>query len=367
MTAKAPLRVVQVGAGAMGAAWLRTVTDSSDVELAGVVDLDPELARTAARLAGHDGVAVGTSVREVIDRVRAQAVINVTVPTAHHDVTREALFAGLQVLSEKPIAPTVAEGLAMVAAAELTGSLLMVSQSRRYVNTFEQYRRVVGDLGQVGVVACEFFRAPHFGGFREEMADPLLVDMAIHHFDAARYLVGQDPVAVYCESHNPAWSWYAGDAVATAIFELSGGARYVYTGSWCSPAQETSWNGRWRVSAERGTATWDGDHSPVVATADGPVDAGPAADGPEEIAGALAEFVDAVRTGTEPSGAGRANVLSLAMVESAVRSASTRRRVEIAEILAEAHDVAVRAEHRDDVRSVLTGWPDVRTVVGLPG
>ena len=46
------------------------------------------------------------------------------------------------------------------------------------------------------------------------MAYPLLIDMAIHQFDLARDLIGSEPEAVYCESFNPAWSWYAGDAAA---------------------------------------------------------------------------------------------------------------------------------------------------------
>ena len=70
---------------------------------------------------------------------------------------------------------------------------------------------------------------------------------------------GADPVSVYCESANPPWSWFAGDAVATAVFTFPGGQRFAYTGSWVARGLETSWNGSWRLSAEHGTAVWDGD------------------------------------------------------------------------------------------------------------
>ena len=66
------------------------------------------------------------------------------------------------------------------------------------------------------------------------MAHPLLVDMAIHTFDSPAYLLGSEPVSVYCESFNPAWSWFAGDAAAQAVFEIADGARYGSIGSWCS-------------------------------------------------------------------------------------------------------------------------------------
>ena len=39
------------------------------------------------------------------------------------------------------------------------------------------------------------------------MDSPLLVDMSIHTFDAARYVTGADPVSVQCTEFNPAWSW----------------------------------------------------------------------------------------------------------------------------------------------------------------
>src|SRR5699024_884835 len=77
-------------------------------------------------------------------------------------------------------------------------------------------------------------------------------------FDMARSIIGRRPIAVYCEEHNPGWSWYRGAANAHAVFEFEGGTRYVFTGSWCSPGDETAWNGLWRVNGEHGTVRWDG-------------------------------------------------------------------------------------------------------------
>lgn len=325
-----PLRILQVGAGAMGRAWLHTVAASPDAELVGLVDLDLELAQRVAEEELAAVVPVARSLTELVTATGAQAVLNVTVPEAHNAVNEEALRAGLPVLCEKPIAPTVADAQHIAGVAAETGQLLMISQSRRYLNQFAALRTAVGELGRIASVSCEFAKAPHFGGFREEMAHPLLVDMAIHQFDAARALLGSDPVSVYCESYNPGWSWYAGDAAATAVFEFAGGTRFVFHGSWCAPGQETSWNSRWRVSGEHGTATWDGDTAPQVGDPVRPV---PVGDEPEQTAGSLAEFVRCVRTGATPQSAAAANIPSLAMVEAAVRSATERRRVELAEVL----------------------------------
>ena len=347
------IRVLLAGAGAMGQAWLAAIHADPDVTLAGVADLDLAAARRAA-----PGLPVGTDVAVLAAETGADAVIDVTVPPAHHPVTTAALFAGLPVLGEKPVADTLARALSLVAAAEVSGRLFMVSQSRRWNPQLFALRAMTAALGRVGSVSTEFHRAPRFAGFRETMAQPLLVDMAIHAFDAARFLLGGDPVTVSCQTWNPPWSWYAGDACAAAVFEMTGGARYVYHGSWCSPGAETSWNGEWRVSAEHGTARWDGDHDPH----------GPAVDAPDGrysgIGGALRVFAEALESGKTPMGEVHGNVLSLAMVEAAVHSAGRGRPVLIDDVLARAHEQAVREETRTDVREVLRSWTDVRMALG---
>lgn len=349
------LHVVIVGAGAMGRAWMRTVEADPDVELIGVADLDLDAADEAVGRklpTGVDGVALAK-------RIGADAIINVTVPAAHHPVTTQALFAGLPVLGEKPVAETVAQALSLVAAAEVTGELFVVSQSRRYNAQLWALREQARVLGRAGQLTTEFFKAPRFGGFRDAMDHPLLLDMAIHPFDTARFVLGAEPVSVYCEEHNPAWSWYAGDAAATAMFEMTGGVRYVYTGSWCAPGLETSWNGTWRLSAEHGAAVWNGDDPPVMETAQDLVAEGPEDPG-HEIAGSLRAFAQALRTGVVPMGEVHENVMSLVMVEAAVQSASTGVRVRVDDVLERAYEQAIADEPRAEARDALHSWTSVR-------
>lgn len=358
-----PLRVVLVGAGSMGRAWLTTIVAAPDVELVGVADIDPGVARSAAEAAGRPDLPIGADAVALAAATGAHAVVNATIPEAHHPVATAALFSGLAVLGEKPVAATVAQALSLAAAAEVTGELFMVSQSRRWNPHLFALRSMTEDLGAIGTLTTEFSRAPRFGGFREEMAHPLLVDMAIHPFDSARFLLGAEPVSAYCEAYNPPWSWYAGDASATAVFEMEGGIRYVYTGSWCSPGAETSWNGVWRVSGEKGTARWDGDDEPVL---DADVQTAARSPSPYSgIAGSLQVFVEALRTGVPPMGEVHENVLSLAMVEAAVRSADSGQRVLLDDVLEQAHEQALRAEARSDVRAALAAWTSVRDALSV--
>lgn len=366
--ATAPLRIVQVGAGGMGKAWLNAIMSNPEVELVGLVELNLELAQTALGERGVHGVLLGTSVAEVAAATGAHAVVNVTVPQAHHVVNVETMFAGLPVLCEKPAAPTVAQALSLAAASEVSGELLMISQSRRYFNTLAQLRAATASLGELGIISTEFFKAPHFGGFREEMDHVLLLDMAIHAFDVVRYLSGQEPVSVYCEEFNPGWSWYEGNAAASATFEFTNGLRYIYTGSWCADGHETSWNGSWRVNGSRGTATWDGENAPDLDLPDQAAVAQlPAFDGAEQIAGSLAEFIAAVKTGSTPSGEIHEHIYSLAMVEAAVLSAKSAIRVRIDDVLEAAYGQALADERSAEVRAALVSWGSPLEHLGRAG
>src|SRR2546421_4464219 len=200
----------------------------------------------------------------------------------------------------------------------------MVSQSYRYSPGLVELRRQVGRLGRLGTVSAELFRAVRPGGFREAMAHPFLVEMAVHLFDSARFLLGADPVSAYCDEYRPAWSWYAGADSAVAVFEMAGGVRVVCQGSWCAGGAQTPWDGRWLVTGEHGTASWDGRWTPAPAPTD-------------LLAAALGEFATALRTGTEPPSACTGNLMSLAMVHAALESARTGNRVDVAGLLRRAH------------------------------
>jgi predicted dehydrogenase len=357
-----PIRVALIGAGSMGRNWLRLLSDDSSVELVGIVDLDLVTAQEAAASVDRADLVVARSLDVLIASTRVEAVVNVTVPGAHHVINLEALALGLAVLCEKPVVPTVAQALDLAAAAQVSGRLLMTSQSRRYYRTLDEFKLAVGGLGRIGLLSCEFHTGPHFGGFRDEMDHPLLLDMAIHAFDCARFVLGSQPVSVYCDEFNPSWSWYDGDAATVTVFEMSDGTRFVYTGSWCNQGQPTSWNGAWTARGARGAASWDGSSSPSVditaptPEAAGAVSGSESSTRPEEIAGALQEFVSALRSGRTPYGDIHSNVWSLAMVESAVASAESRARVQTDQLVEAAYVEALAKASSPEVAVRLASW-----------
>lgn len=336
----APRRSLLVGAGGMGRAWARNLTEHAErVRLVGWVDILDGAAQRAADEHGLTGIWTGTDLGKALVATTPDFVVDVTVPEAHRDVTIEALEFGVPVLGEKPLAHTMDAAREMIAVSERTGRLLMVSQSRRYDARLAAFKALIDEhTGAPGILNSDFYVGAHFGGFRDQMESPLILDMAIHTFDCARYLSGRDALSVYCEEFNPPWSWYRGDACAVAMFEMTGGLRYTYRGSWCAEGRHTSWESEWRAVGPTGTATWDGGDAIVAerVVARGGFhstverhEAEMRDDVPPGIAGSLVDFLDALDTDRVPMGECHDNIKSLAMVFAAMESARTGGKVAV--------------------------------------
>ena len=323
----------------MGQAWGRNLHAHPNVEIAGWVDVTPGAAAKAADALHLPPLLTEEDLGHALSAVKPDFVVDVTPPAVHHTVTLQSLAFGVPVLGEKPMANSMDEAREMVAASEKAGLLYMVSQSRRYDGRLAAFRRLIDtQAGTPGILNSDFYLGPHFGGFRDAMESPLMLDMAIHTLDAARYLCRADAVNVYCEEWNPPWSWYKGDACAVAVFEMTGGLRYTYRGSWCAEGQPTSWEAEWRAVGPRGTATWNGEAAPaadVVTNTDGFFHATEARAADVDpnfaggIAGSLNDFLYALETGETPMGECHDNIQSLAMVFAAMQSARTGQRIPV--------------------------------------
>jgi predicted dehydrogenase len=326
----------------MGRAWLRLALTIPEIEIVALVDTDVARAEAFAKAFELEGIAVSPDLEGTLVRTTPDLLFDVTVPESHEAVVTAALAHGCHVMGEKPLAASLAAAQRMVAAAERAGRRYGVMQNRRWHPQLHRFQRLLehGELGEITTLYSDFLLGPHFGGFRDAMEHPLLLDMAIHTFDAARFLTGADPVAVSCHVWNPAGSWYAHGASAVATFEMSGGLVFGYRGSWCAEGLPTSWEASWRAIGSRGSATWDGHDAiaaEVVAEGDGferslstldalEVTALPFGEGHEW---AIRQFVDALVTGGEPATPATDNIRSVAMVFAAIESAERGERVEV--------------------------------------
>lgn len=248
------MKVIQLGIGGMGNTWLGAMQRSVDVEYAGFVEINGNIARAQTAAYQLDPATIFKTLPEALDKLAADAVIDVTPPQFHRENSLCALEAGLPVLSEKPLAHSPEDARAIVAKANETGLLHMVAQNYRYRPLAQTVKTLLdsGELGAVAALQAEFYKGPRFGGFREQMPQPLIVDMSIHHFDMMRYFLDSDVAEISAHSWNPPWSWFKGDASAAAVLRFENGVHASYSGSWCSLAQPTSWNANWRFECEKG-------------------------------------------------------------------------------------------------------------------
>jgi predicted dehydrogenase len=337
------VNAVLVGCGAMSKAWLEAAAETESLTVTGLVDIDQSRAEARAREFGLSDAIIGTELDAVLAKAPAEMVFDVVVPEARHDVALTAFRHGCHLLTEKPLADTREHAREILSAARNAARIHAVVQNRRYVANVRRIRRFL-DSGAIGAptsVHCDFFVAPHFGGFRDKMRHVLLLDMAIHTFDAARYMINGEPQAVYCREWDPKNSWYRQGSSAFAFFEMADGTVFSYRGSWCAEGLRTSWESAWRIVGEHGTLMWDGydDLRAEVTTGlrDGILDVPGAVEVPpldprDRIGGhlgAIQDFVAAVVSDGEPETAGADNIKSFAMVLSAIESADTGRRVEI--------------------------------------
>ncbi len=331
------LRAFLIGAGGISAAWLNPLALRDDVEIIAVVD--PLHANAEAKIAEFKLPArYFATLEAAFAALEADVILDCSIPGAHASNALAALAQGCHVLSEKPIAESVADVRKIIAAARTAGRIHAVIQNRRYLPEIIAYRDAVQhQIGRLTTLNADFYLGAHFGGFRDVMEHVLLLDMAIHSFDQARMISGCDPESVYCREWNPAGSWYRHGASAVALFTMTNGVVFTYRGSWCAEGCNTSWECDWRAVGTAGSVWWANGkvRGERVAATGGFISEtrGFAKRLPKlELAGhagCIDEFLRCVKTGGTPQTVCTDNVKSLAMVEAAIESANTHREVKI--------------------------------------
>ena len=181
MAATQRIRAGVVGTGHMGQYHVLVYAELPDVELVGVVDIDADRARTVA--AGYETRALGDH-RELIGRVD---VASVAVPTEQHfHVARDLLEAGVSVLVEKPMTPTIEEARELFAIARRTGAILHVGHVERFNGAVDELKHLV-----TSPILIESRRLGPF--VPRVQKDTVVMDLMIHDIDIVLNLVSSPP------------------------------------------------------------------------------------------------------------------------------------------------------------------------------
>ena len=202
-------RIGVVGVGHLGKHHVRLLAENPLADLSAVAELNEESRTAAAEQYGVPGFA---DFRELLGLVDA---VSVVVPTQHHlEVAGFFLENGVDVLVEKPIAPSVAEGEAMVALARAGGRILQVGH-------VERFNRALAAIRDIEVVP-RYIESNRLAPFSFRSVDiGVVLDLMIHDLDLVLAMVDSPIVSV--ESFGGAVFTPAED-MASAILRFENGA-----------------------------------------------------------------------------------------------------------------------------------------------
>ena len=174
-----------VGVGSMGQHHARVYGSLPDVELAGVSDVDDEQAAEVA--AEH-----GTHALERSELLETADAVSVAVPTQfHHEIARECLTSGTDVLVEKPFVRTLANGRELVRLAEEHDRILQVGHIERFNPAVRTLADILTDQ-EIIALKCERLGPPT----GRDIDDSAVLDLMIHDIDIVLAIVGESPTSI---------------------------------------------------------------------------------------------------------------------------------------------------------------------------
>jgi predicted dehydrogenase len=202
------VRLGIIGCGAIG--QRRHIPDAlclpDKVEIVALCDIREDRVR---EVAAKNGVSTTyTDHRKMLDNEHLDAIVVGTPNACHAPQTIDGFKAGCHVLVEKPMAGSLAEAKAMIAAARKAGKFLMVGQNQRLAPPHMKAREILasGMLGKPLAFETSFKHpgpdswsvdgAKSWFFRREEAIMGVCGDLGVHKIDLMRYLLGQEIVAV---------------------------------------------------------------------------------------------------------------------------------------------------------------------------
>ena len=336
-------KILVAGCGEMSRTWFDYALSRKDCEIVGLVDIIRENAENKAKEYNLN-CGIFNDIQYAVNKCNANLVFDITIPESHKNIVTSAISKGLNVMGEKPMADSFDSALEMLKTVENSKNSYSIMQNRRYLKNIRAFRQLLenGTIGTPGFLKADFFLGPHFGGFRDLMDSPLILDMAIHTFDQARFILGSDPVSVYCQEFNPEGSWYKGNSSSVCIFEFLNGCIFSYNGSWSAEGFNTSWEADWRLQSSLGSAIWNGYDFPqyeIVKPGEKKFindfelkTAGSEWTGLEGHLGCLDEMFDALIKNRKAETDCTDNIKSMAMVFGALKSSKEQRKIYLNDI-----------------------------------
>jgi UDP-N-acetylglucosamine 3-dehydrogenase len=181
------LRLGVIGVGVMGSNHARVLADVAGVELVAVADPDLKQRNFVAETLRCGAVADAAALL----RVGVDAAVIAAPTHLHHDIAQQCIDAGVHVLVEKPIASTIEESRAIVAAARRAGVTLMVGHVERFNPAVQSIKRAIKDQDILSIAITRV------GPFPPRMSNVgVVIDLGVHDIDLIRWFTESEIVEI---------------------------------------------------------------------------------------------------------------------------------------------------------------------------
>ena len=261
-------KMIQVGTGGHGAGWCKLFLPPNMqdglIEVVAAVDINPEALKNARAFLDLRADQCYTDIEKAFAENRAD-FCTIVVPPAHHEAVVDAALAhGMHILSEKPIADSMAASVRIAAKVRRAGVKMGVAMSHRFDQDKTTLRDALrsGRYGALDYLVCRFTcdcrKFGSWGKFRYQIPDPLMVEGAVHHLDILADLAGAECDTIYAQTWNPPWGEFSGDSQALVTMQFNNGTRAIYEGAKTNAVGLNDWGQEYfRAECELATLTLD--------------------------------------------------------------------------------------------------------------
>jgi D-apiose dehydrogenase len=303
------------------------------IKIVAACDIDSEHVKEAQK---KYGFAQGFgSLEEMIAQAEWDVAVVCTPTNVRRHVVDTLAAAGKHIFVEKPFADTYEDAQHMVNTCAQANVKLAVNQNFRYHYPFDMARNLVaqGVIGRVVNIVHQDLMFRQDAGWRTQQQRHAMAVMGVHWFDGFRWILGDDAVSLTCETRSSEAIQCVGETEASVILSFSQGTLASYLESFSAPNGRTetlvlgetgelafNYNGLSLFDPSHRTTPREQWENPYRGSHK-----------PEASFTGFNLLLSALEEGNEPANSGRDNLKTIALLDSAYRSAATHRMIEFRE------------------------------------
>ncbi len=250
------LKLLCVGLDGKGKSDRNEAEASGEFTITGGVDVCSE---ARAGFESSSGRLAFDSLSEALNQTDADVALIATPDRFHAPYSIQAMEAGLDVICEKPMAETLADGRRMHETARRLGRMLMIHHQLRWHPSIHYGRKLIeeGAIGGVDSIEMDMFvfSTACLNGYRADLPHMVLQDLSIHHLDLIRYFSGEEVTKMYMTAWHPDEEGVnlTTTVAAYGVMDMSGGGRASYRANLRSIMDDTNYTCRTTVRGGKGT------------------------------------------------------------------------------------------------------------------